>query len=146
MARSSSTWRWSLVALAGVGGVALLAGCGGGGSGGGVDRPAPGFQLGRLPTVQKLETPLGLTGSRGAGANVFVSFNLRDREYNPASVQLEYGWDVNGGMGRISFYDEKLVVATTSRVERALSQLLSDLRATTTGEKDEAGDEGDDGR
>lgn len=85
-----------LAIVAGVGGAALLSGCGGGGSGGGVDRPPAGFQLGSVPTVQKLETPLGLTGSRGAGADVFVSFNLKDREYNPASVQLEYGWDVDG--------------------------------------------------
>ena len=96
MAHPSPTQRWSILPVLALGGAGLLVGCGGGGSGGGVPRPAPGFQLGTVPTVQKLETPLGLAGSRGSGEDVFVAFNLKDREYNPASIQLEYGYDVNG--------------------------------------------------
>ena len=76
-----------------------LAGCGGGGSGGGVPRPPDDFNLGTPPTVFKLQTPLGLAGSRGSGTNVFVALNLKDREFNPAFVQMEYGWDVNGVNG-----------------------------------------------
>ncbi len=95
MAPSSISVMRSMAVAVGLGGAALLAGCGGGGSGGGVPRPAPGFQLGTPPTVLKLETPLGLAGSRGSGADVYVAFNLKDREYNAASIQLEYGWDVD---------------------------------------------------
>ncbi|MHC4820788.1 MAG: hypothetical protein ACYTDX_03590, partial [Planctomycetota bacterium] len=74
----------------------MATGCGGGGSGGGVDAPTRSSLLGGLTTVQKLETPLGLTGARGSGADVFVSYNLRDREYNPVDIQVEYGYDVDG--------------------------------------------------
>ena len=96
MARSPSTRRLSVLAVAALGGAGLLVGCGGGGSGGGSPRPSPGFHLGTPPTVQELETPIGLAGSRGSGADVFVSLNLRDREYNPCSIQVEYGYDVDG--------------------------------------------------
>ena len=93
MAGSLSSLRFAFV---GLGGLAVLAGCGGGGSSQGVDRPSGALLIGGTPTVQKLNTPLGLTGSRGSGALVYVSFNLRDKEFNPTNIQLEYGFDVNG--------------------------------------------------
>ncbi len=86
------------VALAGLGSLVLAVGCGGGGSEGGVPRPGGALLVGGTPTVKELNTPLGLTGSRGSGAQVFVSFNLKDREFNPTNVQLEYGFDVNGDL------------------------------------------------
>ena len=96
MARSIPTVR---LALVGLGSLALLGGCGGGGSGGGVDRPSDAILVGGIPVVQKLNTPLGLTGSRGAGSLVYVSFNLRDKEFNPTDIQLEYGYDISGPGG-----------------------------------------------
>ncbi|HEU4394485.1 MAG TPA: kelch repeat-containing protein, partial [Planctomycetota bacterium] len=86
----------NLAAAALVGGALALAGCGGGGSSGGVDRPPAGYELGNVPTVFKLQTPLGLSGTRGSGPDVFVALNLKDREFNRSDVQMEYGYDVNG--------------------------------------------------
>jgi hypothetical protein len=93
MARSHTTWRR---ALAGLGGLALVAGCGGGGSDSGVPPISGDLIVGGLPTVAKLNTPLGLAGSRGSGPDVFVSFLLKDKEFNDSDIQLEYGWDKNG--------------------------------------------------
>jgi hypothetical protein len=49
--------------------------------------------IGGKPTVRSLTTPLGLTGTRGAGAQVYVAFTLEDTEFNPCDIQLEYGYD-----------------------------------------------------
>ena len=94
MARNGLVSNFAAAAL--VGGALALAGCGGGGSEGGVDRPPAGYRLGNVPTVFKLQTPLGLAGSRGSGPDVFVALNLKDREFNQSDVQMEFGYDVNG--------------------------------------------------
>ncbi len=86
------------LALAGFGGLGLLAGCGGGGSSGGAQPPSQGIILGGAPKVKSLTTPLGLVGTRGAGARVNVLFNLEDTEFNPCDIQLEYGFDGNGDL------------------------------------------------
>jgi hypothetical protein len=94
MPRFSPTLRSVLVgSLVAMGGAALLSGCGGGGSGGGAQPPSTSLLIGNQPVVQKLTTPLGLNGTRGSGAQVFVSYNLRDTEFNPCDIQIEYGYD-----------------------------------------------------
>ncbi len=85
----------ALLAPLALGGLALAAGCGGGG-GQGVGRPGPQFLLGSRPLIASLTTPSGLAGSRGSGPNVFVSFNIKDTEFNQSDIQIEYGWDVDG--------------------------------------------------
>jgi hypothetical protein len=93
MANSLSASR---LALVGLGSAALLAGCGGGGSGGGVEPPSGLILIKEIPIVSKVDTAIGLAGSRGSGADVLVAFNVKDREFNPVSIQIEYGWDVDG--------------------------------------------------
>ncbi|MHC4860792.1 MAG: kelch repeat-containing protein, partial [Planctomycetota bacterium] len=46
-------------------------------------------------SILKLQTPLGLTGTRGTGPDIPLVYNLRDREYDPADVEIQYGIDVD---------------------------------------------------
>jgi hypothetical protein len=45
--------------------------------------------------VGRIETPLGLQGTRGAGANVGVIFNLIDESRRKSDVEVQYGIDIN---------------------------------------------------
>jgi len=50
----------------------------------------------RRPTVIAVDTPVGLQGADGAGANVAVAFRLYDRLRRRSNVEVHYGWDRNG--------------------------------------------------
>jgi hypothetical protein len=50
----------------------------------------------RRPTVIAVDTPVGLQGADGAGANVVVAFRLYDRHRRRSNVEVQYGWDRNG--------------------------------------------------
>ena len=70
----------------------FAAGCGGGSS------PDPGNRDGEntAPVVLGLQTPLGIQGTRGVGPNIQLVYRLRDREFDDAQIEVEYGVDRDG--------------------------------------------------
>ncbi|MHC4473600.1 MAG: Kelch repeat-containing protein, partial [Planctomycetota bacterium] len=50
------------------------------------------------PVIAALQTPLGLTGTRGTGPDVPIIYNIRDRQYDPAEVEIQYGVDLDGNL------------------------------------------------
>ncbi|MCP4248185.1 MAG: hypothetical protein GY778_14160, partial [bacterium] len=67
----------------------FAAGCGGGGGSQSGDRKGTDTK----PRISGLQTPLGLQGTRGVGPNVALIYNLWDRDFDPADIEVEFGWD-----------------------------------------------------
>lgn len=55
--------------------------------------------------VSRIDTPLGLQGTRGAGRNVVIPFSLVDSTRRATDLEVEYGYDINED-GVISEADE----------------------------------------
>lgn len=70
----------------------LFAACGGGGGASSGDTTGEDT----APVVVSLQTPLGLQGTRGLGEDVAISYHLRDREFDPANIDVQYGIDRDG--------------------------------------------------
>src|SRR5438445_13311983 len=51
---------------------------------------------GRVAVVTRVETPLGLQGTRGAGGRVECIFDLVDPSRRKTDVQVQYAFDANG--------------------------------------------------
>jgi hypothetical protein len=68
----------------------------------------------RVAVVQRIESPLGLQGTRGAGGNVGVIFNLVDEARRKTDVEVQYGIDYNAD-GDIT--DDEYRIATEDRLD-----------------------------
>jgi hypothetical protein len=66
----------------------------------------------REPAAVRVETPLGIQGSGGAGVNVVVPFTLIDARHAPTDVDVQYGVDLNAD-GVVS--DDEFRAATEDR-------------------------------
>jgi hypothetical protein len=68
----------------------------------------------RVAVVQRIESPPGLQGTRGAGGNVGIIFNLIDEARRKTDVEVQYGIDYNAD-GDIT--DDEYRVATEDRLD-----------------------------
>ena len=68
----------------------------------------------QVAVVGRVETPLGLQGTRGAGRNVGIIFSLKDAARRKTDVEVQYGIDRNGD-GNIS--DDEYRPATEDRLD-----------------------------
>lgn len=68
----------------------------------------------KTAVVGRIESPLGLQGTRGAGGNVGVIFNLVDETRRKTDVEVQYGVDYNAD-GTIS--EDEYRIATEDRLD-----------------------------
>ena len=73
--------------------------------------------------VGRIETPLGLQGTRGAGGNVGIIFNLIDVTRRKSDVETQYGRDINAD-GQIT---EDEFHPATEADERKLTEAIEAL-------------------
>jgi len=76
-----------------------------------------------VPAVGRVETPLGLQGARGAGANVGVIFTLIDPARRKTDVEVQYGVDLNG--------DGKITDGTETNADGTPAGLPNEWRTAT---------------
>jgi hypothetical protein len=68
----------------------------------------------KVAVVGRIESPLGLQGTRGAGGNVGIIFNLVDATRRKTDVEVQYGVDYNAD-GAIS--EDEYRIATEDRLD-----------------------------
>jgi hypothetical protein len=99
---------------------------------------AKGFR--RSPQILRVETPLGLQGTAGSGANIVIPFVVADITGKPVDVEVQYGADYNAD-GLIT--DDEYRTASEDRLDSRDTRLNTVPQLFTTGTLEMATDSAD---